>query len=155
MRLYTKVICFIIWILFWSSVFALDFFSNEPEVYTKEKDQIVWDADITDPLRQWWTNIASKTEWVINSEIKDSNQAQSSTLDFIKWIINYFLALLWFIVLVYLIYHWFLAVTAAWDDWKYKKWTHGVKIAAIWIVAIAVSWFIVSLVVEIIKKITS
>lgn len=120
---------------------------------------------ITDPLRQWAykiidadsTNTISNQElgWIINPGlIQDHWTAMNSTMTIIENIINYALWLLSIISLVYLIYHWFLMVTAAWDDTQYKKWTKWLKFAAIALVGIWLSWLIVSFIFWLINYVT-
>ncbi len=107
-----------------------------------------------DPLRQWtedimyWTNL--KNPW----SIKDKEKAQKDTLTYIRDIINYFLALLWFFTLIYLLYHWFLMVTASWNEEKYKKWREWLKTATIALIWIGLSWFIISLIIYLVDIIT-
>lgn len=129
-------------------------FDTEPSLYTRDKNQVVWDAWIDDPLRNWTTNISQNIHGIINDEeITSSNQAQERTLDVMKWIINYFLWALTLIALVYILYHGFLMVTAAWDDWKYKKWFQWLRIGIIAIATIWVSWFIISLIFAVIQRV--
>lgn len=117
---------------------------------------------ITDPLRQWAykiidadsTNTISNQElwWIVNPGlIQDHWTAMNSTMAIIKNIINYALWLVSVIALVYLIYHWFLMVTAAWDDTQYKKWMKWLKFAAIALVWIWLSWLVISFIFWIIN----
>lgn len=120
---------------------------------------------ISDPLREWAYKIidADSTDTISNQElwgivnpglIADHQTALNSTMSIIKNIINYALGLLSFIALVYLIYHWILMVTAAWDDTQYKKWMKWLRLAAIAITGIWLSWLIVSFIFWLIDYVT-
>ncbi len=65
---------------------------------------------------------------------------------FVQSAVNWILALLWLISIIILVYWGFLMVTAAWDEWKYKKWFTILKQAVIWLILIWVSALIVNLV---------
>jgi len=119
---------------------------------------------ISDPLRQWAykiidadsTNTISDQElwWIVNpGPIQDHSTAMNSTMTIIKNLINYALWLLSLIALVYLIYHWFLMVTAAWNDTQYKKWVKWLRLAVIALAWIWFSWLIVSFIFWIINYI--
>jgi hypothetical protein len=124
-------------------------------------DTNVWWSDIWNPLRQWAYQVVSSDdwnytlEWIINNdnEISEHNQALEKTLWIIKNIINWALWMLSLVALVYLLVHWFMMVTAAWDEAKFKKWLKWIKYAAIAIAGIWLSWFIVSFIFRIIKNI--
>ena len=110
---------------------------------------------ISDPLRQWVYKIidADSTDTISNQElwgivnpglIQNHWTAMNSTMTIVKNIINYALWLLSLIALVYLIYHWFLMVTAAWNDTQYKQLIKWLKLAAIALAWIWLSWLIIS-----------
>ena len=54
--------------------------------------------------------------------------------------------MLWLITIIILIYGGIQMVTAAWDDWKYKKWFTIVKQAIIGLILIWTSALIVNLI---------
>ena len=53
--------------------------------------------------------------------ISDTEEAREVTLNFVRGIINYALALIGLIALIYLMYHGFIALTAGSNDDKMKK----------------------------------
>lgn len=125
-----------------------------------------WNWTIWDPIREWAyqiinANNPNKPEqqiwWIINNDqaIVDHETALSKTLQIIKNIINYALWLLSLVALIYIIVHWFIVLTAAGDESKYKKWLAGIKYAAIALGWIWLSWFIISFIFRIIKTITT
>jgi len=67
-------------------------------------------------------------------------------LSFVQSGVNWILSLLWLITVIILIYGGFQMVTAAGDDWKYKKWFTIVKQAVIGLILIGVSAMIVNLI---------
>jgi hypothetical protein len=110
---------------------------------------------ISDPLRQWaykiidadaTNTISSQELWGIVNPwlIQDHWTAMTSTMIIVKNIINYALWLVSLVALVYLLYHWFLMVTAAWDDAQYKKWMKWLRLAAIALIWIWLSRLIIS-----------
>ena len=118
---------------------------------------------ISDPLRQWaykiidadTTNTISNQElwWIVNPWlIQNHATALSSTMAILKNIINYSLWLVSLIALIYLMYHWFLMVTAAWDDTQYKKGIKWLKLAAVALTGIWMSWLLVSFILWLILK---
>lgn len=120
---------------------------------------------ISDPIRDWASQIVNpkdettKLEWILSNEkdeaITTHDDAVYKTMGIIKNIINRALWLLSFIALLYLIYHGIIMLTAAGDEWKFKKWLKWIKYAAIALAGIWLSWFIVSFIFRIITYITT
>jgi hypothetical protein len=137
--------------LFTSFGFTVGYF-EESTIYADDITDAINSVWIDDPLREWTTNIWEQTQWIAMSWIiTTSEEAQDQTVVFIQKIVNYFLALLWLVALLYLIYHWILILTAVWDDTKYKKWLKWIQTAAIALGWIWFSRFIVSLILYVIK----
>jgi len=152
-----KIFFTLLWFIF--SLFSwaqFDIIKDTNKIAPSDPNNVINENEIPkeDPLRQWtedimhWTNL--KNPWTI----KNKEKAQQDTLTYIKNIINYFLALLAFFSLLYLLYHWFLMVTAAWNEEKYKKWREWLKTAIIALIWIWLSWFIVSLIIHLVNIMT-
>jgi hypothetical protein len=77
-----------------------------------------------------------------------------SLIDVIKNAINWVLWMLSLIALILCLWWWFQIVTAAWDEWKQKKWMSVLKHAAIWLVVIWLSWFVVTIVFRLLRGVT-
>ena len=93
------------------------------------------------------TNIWISTIW--------TNQDQRwSLIQIIKNAINWVLWMLALIALVLCLWWWFQIVTAAWDEWKQKKWLSVLKHAAIWLVVIWLSWFVVTIIFRLLRGVT-
>ncbi len=151
-----KILLIIIGFLCLWNVFAsIDGYTVDEITPIKWTDNNVVNTGLVtwDPLREWSMNPWTKLKETLNTPQLTTSQAKWDTLSLIKWIINYGLGLLWLIALVYLIIHWFMMVTAAWNDEKYKKWFQWVKYWTIALLGIWVSWFIVSLILYLIYKI--
>lgn len=122
----------------------------------------IWWGTIWDPIRQWAYQIVKSDdwnytlEWIVDNdnEITQHSTALNRTLGIIKNIINRALWLLGIVALIYLLVHWFIVLTAAWDESKYKKWIKWIKNAGIAIWWIWLSRFIVSFIFWIITNIT-
>ncbi len=120
----------------------------------------LWSTTIWDPLRQWAYQVVHSDDWlhelwwIIDSDtqITDHNTALNRTLNIIKSIINYALSLLSLVALIYMIYHGFLMLSAAWDDSRYKNWFKWIKNSIIAIAGIWLSRFVISLIFRIIEN---
>ncbi len=169
-----KSICYILSILFIiNSIFLLNNTFGQLELWNTSSilntnidstiDTNIWGSTIGNPIREWAYQIVHSDdwnyiiEWIVDSdtEITAHSTALDRTLGIIKRIINWALWLLSLVALVYLIVHWFMIITAAWDDTKYKKWMKWIKNAAIAIWGIWLSWFIISFIFRIINNITA
>lgn len=142
---------------------------NISNIYNKELDttlntDINNQKKIKDPLRQGAYHIVN-SQWdkknklgnIINNEneITTHGRAKSETLTLIKKGVNYVLSLTSLVALIFLIYHGFLMVTAAGDDWQYKKGMKWLKTAGIALFGMWLSWFIISFIFWLIDNITN
>jgi len=124
----------------------------ESTIFNSNQDQYLDANNISNPIRDWaYTAIKSpdssnEVGWVqwASQKIEDHDSARERTFAIIKNLINYALGLLSLIALIYIIYHGFIILTAAWDDAKYKQWLKWVKFAAIALVWIGLSRIVVS-----------
>ena len=78
-----------------------------------------------------------------------------SLIQIIKNAINWVLGMLSLVALVLCLWWWFQIVTAAWDEWKQKKWVSVLKHAAIWLVVIWLSWFVVTIIFRLLRWVTT
>lgn len=120
-------------------------------ILNENDQQVLNTQNISDPLRQGAYNVISpEGSWAligvvgVGEQISTHQNAQNKVMIVVKNIINYALWMVTLIALVYLIYHGFLILTAAWDDAQYKKWLAGIKFAGIAIAGIWASWLLVS-----------
>jgi hypothetical protein len=152
LKYFSKVLLFLISIYginFALSTYNVDDYKvNNNDINTVINQQNFWE----DPLRQWVKDLGKSTEWIVNPDINSSQEAQNYTLDFIRKIVNYFISILAFVALVVLIYGGVIALTASWDDNKFKQGLDLAKKALISIVWIWLSWLIVSFIFYIIFK---
>lgn len=105
-----------------------------------------------DPLRDGIYNIVTDGTNGIenissnNTQIEDFGTAQNSTLAIVTNIINWLLWILALVALLYLLYHGFLILTARDDEEQYKQGIQWIKYAAIALLWIWLSRFIVSMI---------
>lgn len=134
---------------------------SSENILTEKFEQVLEADDIEDPLRDGAYGIVGgdnvdpdkKISSILEAgEITEHKTAMDSTLNFIKKIVNYLLWFLWLIALLFMIYHWFLMLTAAGDDAQYKKWLKSIKYAAIAIWWVWISWLFVSFIFWLISK---
>ena len=151
--------------------FALGTISNSQSKFTTQSSDVIATDDIQgNPLRDGTYDAVApggsdgtQTNWqpqaddgnffkeiVAPMRIKTYSEIQSQGLRFVKSLVNYALGLVSFVALCYLIYHGFLMVTAAGDDKQYNKGMDGVKFAAIALVGLGVSRYLVSFAVGVI-----
>ncbi len=157
MRLYSLVIgsLLFVWGLLFlttSDSFAqLSTIDNTSPSITQDLSKAIDSSNLDNPLRQWSRLIVESpidpTNNYINilgDEIQSFTQAQTSTLGLVQNIINILLSFTSLIVLIYLIYEWYMIVTAGTNEDQYKEALKKLKNAAIAIAGIAISWFIVT-----------
>lgn len=109
----------------------------------------------------WWGTALQWEIWWVGTNraqginVAWSNQATNNTslISIITNFINWMLWMLFVIALVILLYWGFQMVTAAWDDGKYKKWFTILRQAAIGIVIIGLSAFIVQIVFWLLNRV--
>ena len=78
--------------------------------------------------------------------IGTDQQQKDWIVNVVRWLVNRVLWIMGLIALIVLMYWWFLMVTSAWDEEKYKKWFTILRHAAIWLIIIGTAWFIASLI---------
>lgn len=109
---------------------------------------------VSDNVEAWfeWGGelIASGVEGIYTNGVEDNETARVKATNLMKWFMNYVLGLIGLVAMGYLLYHWFLALTAGTNDEQRSKWISGIKYAAIAIVWLAVAWFIISLILFVI-----
>jgi len=137
------------------SVFALDYpFNQGDSILTQKKTDVVWTKieQSTDVFRDWteavaeWIWDAAWSEKIFYEEVTTTAEAWTEISRTRKWIINWTLWIAWLAALVYLLYHWFLALTAWTDEEQLKKWQWWIKYALIAVFGIAVAWFMISII---------
>lgn len=140
-------------VLWVTSVFSYKRYADDDPIYTQKVEDVIGKEprESDDPLRDGTKNIGEaigdqSSDRILYIEIDDSESAFKRTTDYIKWLMNYFLALAWLVALIYLMYHGFIAVTAWGDQEKLKKWMSGVRYAVIAIIWIWVAWFFISII---------
>lgn len=145
---------YIVWLIVTMlSVANIAWATNVLDRLTQDDQEVVVTNDIIDPLRNGANNPGSRVsglyyQWNITTFF----QAQNQTLRFIQNIVNWALMFMWVVALVYLIYHGFLMVTAAWDETQFKKWAKALRTAIIAIVWVALSALIVNFVFYIVGR---
>jgi hypothetical protein len=111
-----------------------------------------WMNDYTANMYTEPSHANSSTIWI--STIGTNADRWGWLIQVIKNAINRVLGMLSLIALVLCLWWWFQIVTAAWDEWKQKKWISVLKHAAIWLVVIWLSWFIVTIIFWLLRGVT-
>lgn len=139
---------------------------GDDDIYTTEIDDAINTEknpgeEIINPIREGSYKVVNADDGSneINNiirgsdEIRDHWDAIDETLALVKRIINYALSIVSLIALIYMLYHGFLIVTAAGDDWQYKKGLWWIKFGAIALAGIGTSRLVVSFIIWIITNI--
>lgn len=158
------IICsLVVGILPFQSLFAMERFGWTDEVLTNIQTDVVWDkiTQSTDPFRDGTELIAegigddtSTSQKIYYSEVTSTTQSRTKTADFVKALVNYALAIVGLVALLYVVYHGFLTLTAAGKDDQFSKWLEGMKYGAFALAGIGVARFVLSLVFWLIQQIT-
>ena len=93
------------------------------------------------------TNIGISTIWTTTDQWWNLIQIIKNFINWVLWILS-------LIALVLCLWWWFQIVTAAWDEWKQKKWMSVLKHAAIWLVIIWLAWFVVTIIFWLLRWVT-
>lgn len=134
---------------------------NYHSVISSDENSVIQASSISDGriIQGWGLQITKNQNWswVANVIASDSTNTEGATDDLLKYIsafINWALGMAFFVALAFLIYNWYLVVTAAWNDAQYKKWMSYIRYMAIALVWIGLSFFIIQFIFAIIFKVT-
>lgn len=143
-----------------SEIYAqwLSYFDTTSPSVTNNIHDVVQTDDITHPFRDGtYLPIQSPdgnhSISVINvGQIFSFQEAENQTLRLIKNIINYVLSFASLVVFLFLLYEWYMIITAANDDEQYKKALDKVKTAAIALAGMAISRLVVSFIFSVVDQ---
>ena len=126
---------------------SVEEWASTPKIDNKEIDEnAIW---------EWTTHMWNKSSWIIHlPQPKEYETKLKYTLALIKIIINWTLWILASVALVYMLYSWFLVLSAWSDDKNVSKWKKWISTAAIAIAWIGISWLIISAMIRFINVIT-
>lgn len=142
--------------------FAVAWFWSTDKVITNEQKDVIG-AEIrnsNDTLRDGteliaeWVGDADNNDKIYYEEVTTTGEGRDKTLDFVRALMNYALAIIGLIALLYIAYHGFLTLTAAGNDGQAGKGMEWMRYGAMALLGIAVSWFIVSILFWLIQQIT-
>ena len=145
-----------------SPVYSVDWFDGADDVLTNDTDDVIWSEikDAKSGLR-WgtqiigrWVGDADSWDKIYYEELDNTSDSRAATADYVRALVNYALAVLWLVALIYILYHWFLTVTASWDDDQAAKWRKWIKYWSFALAGVGLAWFVVSILVWIVQKAT-
>ena len=145
----------VVWVVFsgWVDPFAtLDTLSPGKDILTHSIEDVIDTNAVDDPIVSWLEAIAGwwKIKGLYDPDADPTGSTFEKITNIIKTIVNYALSIIGLVAMVYLIYHGFLVMTAGTNEEQAGKWRWGIKYAAIAIVGIAISWFIVDFILRLI-----
>ena len=88
-------------------------------------------------------------------KIQTTGSAWELTTNYIKWILNYFLGIIWLIALWYMIFQWFRMLTAGSNEEEVNKAKKWIKYAIYAIFWVWLSWFILSIIFWFLQLVTT
>lgn len=134
---------------------------NYSDKWTQSSDRPsewkIGDTTISDenPIWNWSTSMSERSKWILQLPQPENYETKLwYIMNLIYVIINRTLWILTFVVLVYMLYNWFLILTAGSDEKNSTKWKGWIKTAIIAIVWIGISRLIISAIIRFIDKIT-
>lgn len=139
---------------------ALSWFGGQKQILTQKKEDVVGKKiiDAKDPLRDGTQLVAEGigdadgNDKIYYEKLDSTKSSRQKTADFVKALVNYALAVIGLIALIYLLYHGFLTATAGNDEKKAGKWREGIKYGAIALIGIGLARFIASIIFWLIQK---
>ena len=138
--------------------YAQERFPSDETALTNDIDDIAWQElrDVDDPFRDgsYWVS-----EWLNGiyneEELTDTWSAWEKTMNYIKWILNYILGIIWLVALWYMIFQWFRMLTAGSNEEEVNKAIQWIKYAVFAIVWVGLSWFILSIIFWFLQLVTN
>ena len=128
-KLLGVLLCICLAMMTTSHTFALAWFGSTDEVITNDQIDVVGTEirDSTDTLRDGTELIAEgigdadNNDKIYYDEVTSTEQSRAKTADYVRALVNYALAVIGLVALLYIAYHGFLTVTAAGDDEQSAK----------------------------------
>lgn len=133
-----------------------DLYGDDGTIQTNKIEDV-----ISDEVNEWdgfnlWLDLLAwddAPDGIITGDVDNVDAARETIAQLIQTVINYALALVGLVALVYLLYHGFLVLTAGDSEDRAGAGRKGIKYAAIAIIGIALSWTIISFVFYVIFEI--
>lgn len=116
------------------------------KIYTKDKNNVIEDSDLSDPIRNGTENASENIWWLAGKwqDFTNSENRQKSFINYIANPINYLLSFLWILVTILIIKDGFAIITAAWNENKKKEALINVKNYLIALILIWASYLIIN-----------
>lgn len=148
MLIFKKLLILIISILSLNIWFANPYTWDDDtkKIYTQDKENVVNDYWLDDPLRDGTTSSAWWIQWVAVIDISSEDNIKQWFMDYIAMWINYILWLLALIVIVLIIKDGIVMIWSAWNEEKKKEAFKNLKNYIIALILIWAWYLIVNLV---------
>jgi len=109
----------------------------------------------TDSIWSWSKVMWDESMWIVHlDQVENYDTELWYALSLIQITVNWTLWILAIVVFVYMLYNWFLVLSAWSDDKNVSKWKKWISNAAIAIAWIGLAWLIISAMIRFIKNIT-
>jgi len=125
---------------------------NTKQIYTQNKDNVINDNWLDDPIRNGTKSSAWWLEWVNNTDTSSQDNRQKWFIDYIAVWVNYILWFLGLIIIIFIIKDGIIMVSFAWNEEKKKEAFKNLKNYIIAIILIWTAYLIVNLVFNFMNK---
>lgn len=141
------LLCLMIVVSWFSAIFASNVWDDETKsMYTREQGKVLDDSWIEDPLADWTLSSAKGLTWIAKISDLSDDWKRGWFMDYVAIWVNYILALLWMIVIIFIVKDWIVMITSAWDENKKNEAWKNVRNYIFAIIFIGVAYLIVNLI---------
>jgi len=137
---------------------AQEWFADDESALTNDIEDVAWEEllEVVDPLRQGSFSVSEWLTGIYNEEeLTDTWTAWERTMNYIKWVLNYILGIIWLVSLWYLIFQWFRALTAWSNEEEVNKAMQWIKYAIFALAWVWLSWFVLSIIFWFLQLVTN
>ena len=130
----------------WTAFAGYTWENDWDKIYTKDQNQVIDTNWLDDPLNAWTHSAVEWADGIVNADVTTEDSKQENMIAYISKWVNYFLGLLWMIVIIFIIKDGIVIITSAWDENKQKEAFINLKNYIIAIILIWVAYLIVNLI---------
>ena len=138
--------------------YAQERFADSDSALTNDIEDVAWDdlRKVVDPIREGSFWVSEWLNGIYNEEeLTTTGSAWEKTLNYVKWILNYILWIIWLVSLWYMILQWFRALTAWSNEEELNKAIQWIKYAAFALAGVWLSWFVLSIIFWFLQLVTN
>lgn len=138
--------------------YAQERFADDESALTNDINDVAWEdlQEVDDPFRDGSYGLSEWLSGIYNEEeLTTTGSAWEKTMNYVKWILNYILWIIWLVALWYMILQWFRALTAWSNEEEMSKAMQWIKYAAFALAWVWLSWFVLSIIFWFLQLVTN